>query len=711
MVIHCRVLFVALVLSITFSISGSNTLCFAKSSSFFYPPAQDTLKVRDLLKTAQDQLYKGDINLAIKNIESAESLSDSLNYEYGMALVEVRKADVFIYTQKIDTAVIILQRAIDNFPESRARPHFYNQLAAAYSYKGQPIQSIENYTKALDFVYLMTDDRQDHTKAAILVNMASAYQKLGDKANTFSNYLEGLKFAESSKDTVFTVITLNNLGDAYNTYLDFDKADYYLEKAMELALEKDYKSELLRIYLNLGNTKTSLDEIDEALNYYDKALALNKIVRPDTPPFQITYNLGNLYLKKMDFKKAKDFYEESLGYCEALNIPQGAYYNYRGLGDLYSKFSQPNTAIEYYSKALDVATKLNLNQFVLELNEKMYISYKQTGSIDKALSHLETFKALSDSISKIEAENTLSELESKIELDRQTQINRLLEEKQTEQESLLRLGQRLNISAVVVIIIILLFLYFIFKTGRERKKINGILNEQKEELEQLNQTKDKLFAIVAHDLRSPMASMQGILYLINSSDMSPKEIKELALSLEPTLQKNVDTLDDLLAWARKQMSGISIDLKHTDSYPIVEDVISKQVFQFEAKQIKVESLLDKNTFIFVDENAFRLIIRNLLANSIKFTESGGTITFDSTYEDHHVIFSITDTGIGIPESLQKNIFEDNAATRQGTNKEVGTGFGLSLCKEFVLRMNGDIYYESTEGEGTTFFVKLPKYGS
>ena len=705
---HCRVFFIALVMSISSSITGSDTLCLAKSISFLNLQTQDTLKVRTLLSDAQDLLYKGDINLAIQNITAARALSDSLNYEYGIALTEVRRADILIYAQKIDSAISILNNVIANFPNSRARPHFYNQLAAAYSYKGQPIQSIENYTKALDFVYLMTDDRQDHTKAAILVNMASAYQKLGDKSNTFSNYLEGLRFAESSKDTIFTVITLNNLGDAYNSYEEFEKADYYLNKSLDLATEKDYKSELLRIYLNLGNTKTNLEEFDQALEFYERALNLNKIVRPNTPPFQITYNLGNLYLRKMNFRKAKQYFEESLGYCETLNIPQGSYYNYSGLGDLYEKFSQPYKAIEWYTKALEVATKLNLNQFVIELNEKLYSSNKQTGNTVKALFHLEKFKALSDSILKVESENTLSELESKIELDRQTQINRLLEEKQTEQERLLQLRERLNISAVFVIIIILLFLFFIFKSGRERKKINHLLNQQKEELEQLNQTKDKLFAIVAHDLRSPMASMQGILYLINSSDLSPKEIKALAVDLEPTLQKNVDTLDDLLVWARKQMSGISINLESTDAFPIIEDVISKQIFQLEAKRIKVESFVKEQTFVFVDVNAFRLIIRNLLANSIKFTEADGSIIFNSTYEDDHVIFSVKDTGIGIPEELQGNIFADNGATRKGTNMELGTGFGLSLCKEFVLRMNGDIYFESSEGEGTTFFVKLPK---
>ena len=130
-------------------------------------------------------------------------------------------------------------------------------------------------------------------------------------------------------------------------------------------------------------------------------------------------------------------------------------------------------------------------------------------------------------------------------MNRQTEINRLLEEKQGIQERQLILTRNLNIAAVIVIVIILVLLYVVFRSGTDRKKVNLVLNKQKKELEELNQTKDKLFAIVAHDLRSPMASLQGILYMINNSDLSLQELKDLVISLEPTLQKNINTLDDL----------------------------------------------------------------------------------------------------------------------------------------------------------------------
>jgi len=693
-----RIIFSAFILS----------LCVYSPSTIALESKQDTSSVIQILGEAQDLIYKGEGTVALEKINRAKFLSDSLKFEFGSALSEVRLADILISRQKYDSAITVLNNTITKYPNSRARPYFYNQLAAVYNFIAQPRKSIETYEKALDYIYLLDENQQSRTVAGIRVNMASAYKKIQDRENIFKNYLEGLKFAEASKDTIFLVITLNNLGDTYNNYQEYEKADFRLRKALDLALMKDFKGELLRIYLNLGNTQTNLKNYDEALDFYNKALELNDIVRPGSPPFQILYNLGNLYLKNRDFDNAKSFFEESLKYCEELNIPQGLYYNYTGLANLYSEFSDPDTSVYWYKKALEVAVSLNMSEFILELHEKLYDVYKSKESPKDALFHLESARAIADSLNDVLSKSALADLESTLELDRQTEINRLLEEKQGVQERQLLFKSRFNIAALVAIVMILLLLYFVLKTERERKKVNQLLQNQKRELEDLNQTKDKLFAIVAHDLRSPIASIQGILYMINNSDLTLEEIKELSTALEPKLQKNIDTLDDLLLWARQQMSGIQLDLKIVDTKPIIDNMIGNQLFQLEAKEITVENNIPEYTTSFVDISAFTLIIRNLLSNSTKFTDPNGKIEFKCSEEEEFITYSIKDTGIGIPKNIQDSVFEDNSKTRRGTNMEIGSGFGLSLCKEFVLRMNGEIYFETEENIGTTFFVKLPK---
>ena len=680
----------------------------ALSNNGFSSVAPDTNYVKTLLKEAQKLTYKGAVEKVLSKIDRAEHLSDSLNFEYGKALAKVRLADLYLTTQQMDSAFSILNKAIEDFPETRVRAHFYNLLAAAYNYVKEARLSIEAYKKALNFIDLVSEDNRDRTRAAILVNMASAYQNLGDKSNTFKNYLEGLRFAEATKDSIFITITLNNLGDTYNSYGEYEKAEYYLNRALEIALKKNYRSNLLRIYSNLANVNTNQEEFEEALQWFEKALELNEEVRPNTPPFQITYNMGRMYSRQKNFQKAKEYFERSLEYCKQLNIPQGLYYNYYGLGDLYLNFSTPYAALGWYDKALQVAEDLELTPLIQETQQKRYLTLKELEDFENALIAFEKFTAISDSLAALESENALSELESKLELDRQTQINMLLEEKNSEQERVLRFRQMLIVAGAVFIIIALLFLYAILRLARERKKVNSTLNEQKKELETLNDTKDKLFAIVAHDLRSPLSSLQGVLYLINKGDLSLKEIKELSIELEPTIQKNVDTMNDLLTWAKNQMKGIHIQIKPTPVHPLISEVISKESFQIESKKLSVQNRVPKNVASLIDADIFKIVLRNLLSNSVKFTRTGGEIVFDYKNEKLHDIYTVSDTGIGIPEELKPKVFNLISESRRGTKEEIGSGFGLSMCKDLIQKMHGEIYLESEVGIGTTLYIKLPK---
>lgn len=680
----------------------------ALSNSGFSSVASDTNYVKNLLEEAQELTYRGAVDEVLSKIERAEYLSDSLNFEYGKALSKVRLADLYLTTQQIDSAFSVLNKAIEDFPKTRVRIHFYNLLAVAYNYVNDARLSIEAYEKALSLVDLVSEDKRDRNRAAILVNMASAYQSLGDKSNTLKNYLEGLRFAEATKDSIFITITLNNLGDTYNAYGEYDTSEYYLKRALEIALKKSYRSDLLRIYSNLANTTTNQEKFEEALQWFEKALELNKEVRPNTPPFQIMHNMGRMYAQQMDFQKAKEYFEKSLEYCKQLNIPQGLYYNYYGLGDLYFKFSATYAALGWYDKALQVAEDLKSVPFIQETQQKRYKAFKELEDFENALLALEEFKSISDSLTALESENALSELESELELDRQTEINKLLEETTIEQERVLKFRRMLNISGAIFIVIVLVFLYTIIRLARERKTANEILNEKRDELEELNNAKNQLLAIVAHDLRSPLSSLQGILYLISRGDLSLKEVKELSQKLEPTIQKNVDTMNDLLSWAKNQVSGIQVHIEEKAVYPIVAEVVDKESFLLESKKIEVKNLIPQSVTSMIDVETFKIVIRNLINNSIKFTQTGGEIIFDHKEEDKYDIYSISDNGIGIPDELKPEIFTLTSNARKGTEQEKGSGFGLNMCKDLVQKMNGEIYFESEEGSGTTFYIKLPK---
>lgn len=226
-------------------------------------------------------------------------------------------------------------------------------------------------------------------------------------------------------------------------------------------------------------------------------------------------------------------------------------------------------------------------------------------------------------------------------------------------------------------------------------------------LEQLNQKKDKLFSIIAHDLQSPLNSIITTLHLIAEYDLEEEEKKMLGDELL-TLTKNTSSLlTNLLTWSKLQMDGKGVRLSTENVHDAVERVLTIQRLMADKKSVSIVSRVDPNVYITADHNMLELIIRNLINNSIKFTPSGGHIEISLRIQENNCHLMIADNGIGIDPSHHDEIFSLKTQSTFGTNNEKGIGLGLVLCKELLTLQNGELWFESTRGEGTTFFASFP----
>ncbi len=675
--------------------------------SFFIQQEVDTLKVVQLLDEADIFIKNSQYAEARKKIDQAGEWAEELDFSKGKQLTALRMAEVYLSVQFFDSARVVLENALEDFPESDYKIQLYNLLATAYRYMNELDKAIETYQMVLE---LAEENGRYRMIAAIHQNMGVAYINMGKKAEGLNSFLFSIEYAEQEKDTAFLAVAYNNLGDTYNNFGDYEQAEFYLQKSYELAVINNLRSDLLRVTINLANLKGNLEEFDDALQLYQQALDLSKEVRPNTPPFRILYNLGNLYLKMESPDEAILYLEESLDYCIQLNIPPGIYYNYGGLGDAANQKGQLTEAIRRHKQALEVAMQMGSLPFIQETRLKLYELNKEVGNFESALIQFEEYEAISDSMLDLEQERSFAELENRLELNRQTEINALLEEKQLQQEKKLQFQLWLIITAAFVIILILYILYTINQASKEKTKAYNQLAEQREELEKLNQEMNKLFAIIAHDLRAPLASMHGILFLLKNGDLSKDEIVAYTDEIEGNVQKNIDVMEDLLSWAKRQMTGITFVKEELNIHELVNEVIGKQESRYKGKNISVTNKVNKSLSIQTDENALKLILRNLLSNSIKFTDHGGSINFSSSDKEDEIQLCVIDTGIGMSEDLQERVFSNRSISfsLEGTKGEKGTGFGLSLIKEFVDKLGGSITIESEEGKGTKFCIDLPK---
>lgn len=237
------------------------------------------------------------------------------------------------------------------------------------------------------------------------------------------------------------------------------------------------------------------------------------------------------------------------------------------------------------------------------------------------------------------------------------------------------------------------------------------IKKQNAELVQLNATKNKLFSIIAHDLRTPFNAILSYVRLIVNPEFDVSDEMRLKLNNQLHLSATSGSalLDNLLTWARSQQNSITLNTKAINLKELVSESISPYLSFAETKKIKVEEKVSPDIFIKVDHYTILTTIGNLVNNAIKFTDIGGSITISSDVSASFAALNIDDTGVGISEDGIEGLFkiERNNSTR-GTNGEKGTGLGLILSKEFAEKNGGTIQVESQLSKGTRFILTLPK---
>jgi len=249
------------------------------------------------------------------------------------------------------------------------------------------------------------------------------------------------------------------------------------------------------------------------------------------------------------------------------------------------------------------------------------------------------------------------------------------------------------------------------KQNKEIKINKDKIELQRKELEEVNLTKDKFFTIIAHDLKSPFNTVIGLseLLLQRYESYNNEKIKFFIEQINKHSNNTYELLENLLQWARSQTGKLLVKPEKICLYTIINKIISLYSEKTNKKGIVITNNIDTDTNVFADNNMTNAIIRNLVSNSIKFTSGNGKINISSKTSDNVVVICVSDTGIGIPEENIEKLFKiDSNISTQGTDREMGTGLGLIITKEFVEKNGGKIWVVSKENEGTSFYFTLAK---
>jgi PAS domain S-box-containing protein len=249
-----------------------------------------------------------------------------------------------------------------------------------------------------------------------------------------------------------------------------------------------------------------------------------------------------------------------------------------------------------------------------------------------------------------------------------------------------------------------------FRDVTKNKKAEEALKESKHQLEELNATKDKLFSIIGHDLRSPIGGLKQLIELtLSTTDLSDTQsISEILEDIQKSASTTYDLLENLLAWAKSQRNEVVFKPTQVNLHEMIDACTVLMAETARSKNITIYNQASSQQWVYADQNMLMTILRNLLTNAIKFTHSHKNIYLSVFNTDLGVSISVKDEGVGInPENLDKLFKSNDFLTTYGTSGEKGTGLGLLLCKEFVDKHSGKIWVESELGKGSEFKFTLP----
>ncbi|WP_163717182.1 tetratricopeptide repeat-containing sensor histidine kinase [Mangrovibacterium lignilyticum] len=592
-----------------------------------------------------------------------------------------------------------------------------NSLAAYHMNLGHYSESFDLFFSSLKKAQeLGLDDRV----ATIELNIGSILTTRGDRVNGLRYLLKSLSYYEQHNDEKIQARILNNVAVNYHYWKDYDKALEYYEKTLEVDKRLNDFVGQSAVLNNIGEIYKDKGLFDKAIPYYNEVIHIADSI--DMGDYYKAYGwigLAEVYLKKKEFRNSDHYIGLALSIFEEVKMQEGIATANLFLAQISYNLNYLDQALRQINVCLDIAKTCG----IIDLEQQAYLIKSQIldrkGKSKEAYENLKQYTVITDTLysqertsafTQAKAEMEMTQKQSEIELlQKDNQIKDLKIKKQTSNTLILSLG----IASLFVVFLVMLSYI------KSRKKANDLLTEknrkiglQHKELLKVNETKDKFMSIIGHDLRNPIGAFKDVIgQLADFPEMFTEELRRQIINeLRDEAESTYFLLDNLLSWAKSQKDTINYKPEKLDIPTLVKNNIQLNFRASESKKIRVVTEFEGDLVAYADHNMVNLILRNLISNAIKFTESGGLVQVLAKLEGDFLAISVKDSGIGISQSDLPKLFDSTAhITTYGTNHETGSGLGLLLCKEFVEANGGVIKVESKKGKGSTFTFTLKQY--
>jgi signal transduction histidine kinase len=481
-------------------------------------------------------------------------------------------------------------------------------------------------------------------------------------------------------------------------------------------LYKEAKEELLLISkafefstfttINLGTTSVELRDFKTAIVYYKKALQSPEIKNQPYSFAKIHEGLGNCYLFLEQYDKAEEHLLTNLR--SKKNDQVHLYDAYNSLANLYYEQDKNAKALYFFEKAYFLSKEIKDVQIKNLASFNLAVYEENRGDYKKALIYRKEAEQWNDSLNNQNKIWSVADFEKKFAVAQKQKEIKVLEV-----ENQLKNTQRnwLFFSAIILLVLLTAGIYLY----AQKVKISKTILLQKNKLDELNATKDQLFSIVSHDLRSSVNALKTSNSKLSSTleTKNYDELNQLIIQNSGIANGAYSLLDNLLHWAMLQTKQLYFHKESVHLYSIVQQIEYNYKPLLLDKSINFENSVAKNCFIFVDLDSLKIVLRNLLDNAIKFSNENGKISFYTSENNSDFCqLILEDNGIGMNQNTVDELLQENELLAKKNNSEIiGTGLGMQLCKQMIKKNGGTINIESQANKGTKVILLLPKTAS
>ncbi|SEF87176.1 tetratricopeptide repeat-containing sensor histidine kinase [Algoriphagus boritolerans] len=557
-----------------------------------------------------------------------------------------------------------------------------------------------------------------------LENIGWIYYRQGQWQLSFEYSEKAYNLAVEAKDELQAARLMNNMGALYFEQQNYPMAIQQFKKGYELATKVNDLSTQIRSLNNVALNMVQTNQLDSAMAYASLSIKLNENAGS---PYLTSFAdrvIGDVYLAKGAYDSAQVIFNRSLQIAQIQGVKSFEAGVLHRLGNAYLKDGKLDQAEKILLYSIELCEE---NNFLDELSKShRYLAkiYEENNDLQKAFFHQSKFLVLNDSLLNKSNRDRLGLLQEMFQRNLEESELELLKAQNENQSYRLQTSRRYTIFFAVTALLIGALGIRLFFLNKNVSKFNADLLEQQRKIEEqnlelanqsnqlkeMNDTKNKLFSILGHDLRGPISQVKSVIDLLLAGHLNQEEFNELLLVLNKDIDSVNFTLNNTLQWSMAQMDGFKVNLSVFDLREVVDNSLNLLQASFKEKELSIFNQMESRVEVYADRDLIEVVVRNILNNAVKFSNSEDAVTIFSETDGEWAHWYVLDQGIGMEEAQIQLLLSDSYSltkSRPGTYKEKGSGLGLQLAKEFTRRCGGEISIDSHLGHGTKFCIRLP----